>query len=484
MEGKTHSMAAKKKNIKGVIFCYSCKWKFEQRRCKISCWQSQVFFKELDLFFFPCFVPKLSQFADLVQTMAQGRVSNTADDAALVLCLRQHLSSNLGGGAFKGDKSTDPDFLVSQYENFLLKLYSLTLRPSSKQLERTVLKAHDGISVNDAREWSRKICFLTQYIRSKGRKMSSGSKTEPSVARLYECFQTGESAKVTLPVQKCVLWKGASKLSPQKKEAKTPQKEKAAVASSSKRKTTSEGASASKRQSILAAWGAETVESSQSSPEEFLEVESSQESHKDGKKTEDFAASFFDQQQCSMVVVDKKGCHHVCTTSPGEHGFLKFTFQGLEHTTEIPNLALESVQVDKNLKRPASGAKTVAKAKAASKKAAAKGKSGAKSKAEPSPADIAPDHQLEEIVSASASNVSKTYKLEHYKVTKTRKYASLGLRREFGDKKQIWSRSMRNIDTEKAMALVREAIAKLNAQKASEKEACDVLDDQIQACSI
>ena len=44
---------------------------------------------------------------------------------------------------------------------------------------------------------------------------------------------------------------------------------------------------------------------------------------------------------------------------------------------------------------------------------------------------------------------------------------------------------MRNIqDTEKAMAQVREAIDKLNAQKASEKEACDVLDDQIQACAI
>ena len=65
-----------------------------------------------------------------------------------------------------------------------------------------------------------------------------------------------------------------------RKKAKTPQKEKA-VASSQKRKTTSEGAAASKRQSILAAWGAETVESSQ---EEFLDVESSQESYKDGKK--------------------------------------------------------------------------------------------------------------------------------------------------------------------------------------------------------
>ncbi len=40
---------------------------------------------------------------------------------------------------------------------------------------------------------------------------------------------------------------------------------------------------------------------------------------------------------------------------------------------------------------------------------------------------------------------------------------------------------MRNIQgTEKAMAKVREAIAKLNARKASEKEACDVLDEQIQ----
>ena len=209
------------------------------------------------------------------------------------------------------------------------------------------------------------------------------------------------------------------------------------------------------------------------------------------KKTEDIAASFFDQHQCSMVAVDTKGCHHVCTTSAGEHGFLEFTFQGLQHTTEIPNLALESVQAFA-FKRPASGAKSVAKAKAAvSKKPATRAKSGANSKSldskgnsmkEPSsPAEIAPDHQLEEIVSASPSNVPKTYKLEYYKATKTRKYASLGLRREFGDKKQIWSRSMRNIqDTEKAMAKVREAIAKLNAQKASEKEACDVLDEQIQ----
>ena len=97
-------------------------------------------------------MPKLPQLADLVQTMAQLRVSNTAQDAALVLCLRQHLSSSLGGGAFKGEKSTDPDFLASHYENFLQQLFSLTLRPSSKQLARTVLKAHDGIDGNDARE--------------------------------------------------------------------------------------------------------------------------------------------------------------------------------------------------------------------------------------------------------------------------------------------------------------------------------------------
>ena len=111
------------------------------------------------------------------------------------------------------------------------------------------------------------------------------------------------------------------------------------------------------------------------------------------EKTEDIAASFFDQHQCSMVVVDNKGCHHVCTTSAGEHGFLEFTFQGLQHTTEILNLALESVQACA-FKRPASGAKSVAKAKAAvSKKPAARGKSGANikslgSKKEPSPAEI------------------------------------------------------------------------------------------------
>ena len=254
MEGKTGSMKAKKNIIKGVIdwICFSC-------------WQSQVFLKELDLFSFPCFVPKLSQFADLVQTMAQVLVSNTAEDAALVLCLRQHMSSNFGGGALKGEKSTDPDFLVNHYENFLLNLFTLTLRPSSKHLERTVLKAHDGISVNDAREWAKRCVF------SVGQNLN----------HLYQSLQTAESGSaVTLPVQKRVLWKGASKLSPQKQKAKTPQKEKA-VASSPKRKKTSEGASASKLQSILAAWGAETVESFH---EEILEVESSQESYIQGWK--------------------------------------------------------------------------------------------------------------------------------------------------------------------------------------------------------
>ena len=109
--------------------------------------------------------------------------------------------------------------------------------------------------------------------------MSSGARTEPSVVRLYQTLAESGSA-VTLAVQRCVLWKGASKVSPRKKKAKTPQKEKA-VASCQKRKTTSDDAAASKRQSILAAWGAETVESSQ---EGFLDVESSQESYKDGKK--------------------------------------------------------------------------------------------------------------------------------------------------------------------------------------------------------
>ena len=96
MEGKIDSMTAKKNIIKGVIFVTPA----------IGSLNKGDLFLLLaitSLFFFPCFVPKLTEFADLVQTMAQVRVSNTAEDAALVLCLRQHLSSNLGGGAFKGE---------------------------------------------------------------------------------------------------------------------------------------------------------------------------------------------------------------------------------------------------------------------------------------------------------------------------------------------------------------------------------------------
>ena len=50
MEGKIDSMTAKEKYHKRSDFCYSCNWKFEQEIC-FSCWQSQVLFKELDLFY-------------------------------------------------------------------------------------------------------------------------------------------------------------------------------------------------------------------------------------------------------------------------------------------------------------------------------------------------------------------------------------------------------------------------------------------------
>ena len=136
-------------------------------------------------------------------------------------------------------------------------------------------------------------------------------------------------------------------------------------------------------------------------------------------KTEDIAASFFDQQQCSMVVVENKGCHHVCTTSAGEHKFLEFTFQGLEHTTEIPNLALESVQACA-FKRPAR--------QSSWQKASCQGKEWCQQQItwpqeEPSPAEIAPDHQLEEIVSASPSRMFP--RLTNWSITRLPKAANM-----------------------------------------------------------
>ena len=191
----------------------------------------------------------------------------------------------------KGEKSTDPDFLVAQYESFLDELLSLTLRPSSLQLARTVKKAHDCISRDDAREWAKKMCFLITYIRTKKDKITSGTKTAPAVTRLAKLFDVD---RAMLPVAKPVLWKGASKVSPQKRKVKSsPQKEKK-VEGAQKRKATSESAAASKRQSILAAWGAEAVESSEDC--EFLEVDSSPETM-EASQTEDIASCFFDQHQ-------------------------------------------------------------------------------------------------------------------------------------------------------------------------------------------
>ena len=56
----------------------------------------------------------------------------------------------------------------------------------------------------------------------------------------------------------------------------------------------------------------------------------------------------------------------------------------------------------------------------------------------------------------------RLYKIEDYKVTASRKTATLALRRQFGDKKQFVSFSLKSIPRETGLKIMQEALSKLH----------------------
>ena len=124
--------------------------------------------------------------------------------------------------------------------------------------------------------------------------------------------------------------------------------------------------------------------------------------------------------------------------------------------TEIPNTLLLSSKPkaaprkkpSSNLKRPAAACK---------KKPAA---ASIQEQSSDAGADIlshAPPVQAE-----SMDAPERLYKIEDYKVTASRKTATFALRRQFGDKKQIVSFSLKSIPRETGLKVMQEALSKLH----------------------
>eukprot|EP00438_Fugacium_kawagutii_P001433 Skav205004 [mRNA] locus=scaffold3521:145882:146370:- [translate_table: standard] len=153
-----------------------------------------------------------------------------------------------------------------------------------------------------------------------------------------------------------------------------------------------------------------------------------------------------------MVLVLSSGEHQTVPAVHGPNGFLQYTWNGQTSETEVPNLELKTSKNPPVKKRPAA-ADSAAQSSAPLKR----------------PASAKISKAVEEFP-------SEKYKIEHYRATKSRKYPALGVRRKFGDCKQIWSQSLRLVDDfEAARAKVESIRKELNENQISEKDAVDRL---------
>ena len=121
----------------------------------------------------------------------------------------------------------------------------------------------------------------------------------------------------------------------------------------------------------------------------------------------------------------------------------------------------------KGMKRPAAAPKEL-KRPAAAKKAAAR----------PPPSATSSAEEQDAAVAASEPSFERTYRMEDYLPKGTRKYGSLGIRQNFGDKKQIKSFSLNGISREDGLALINTCLADLHAG-ASEKSVQTKIDQEV-----
>lgn len=163
---------------------------------------------------------------------------------------------------------------------------------------------------------------------------------------------------------------------------------------------------------------------------------------------------YVDSREATLVRVYKATGEKVkATMLPGSSGFLQAWF-GKEGPieTEVPNLSLEAHTVCAVKKRPAGSGRARASAPAAPASApATKAPAGESATAAAEPVESPPAAQ---------------YIVLYYKSD-----GGFGLRRRFGDKKQVWSVRCKGMPSEDLRALMEEARAEVEAGRLSEQAA-------------
>ena len=371
------------------------------------------------------------------------RSRNTATQEQLHKVLKSELDS-LDSRDFHG---LNGEQLVANYKDLLLAILPLTLRPPQAMLEQAVAKIFPKTDDTTCRRWAKAICEAVQFVRSKSQKFTSGKKLTPAVlqvAKLYlrQCRKSDFSLKDA----------GNFAQSSGKKR-----KLKREVSNASSAVLPVAGTVAEQKLSIL-----ETMPKLASDrPAVPVEISSGSESGQpvEAASSKPAVSGSYWVDDSKMVLARlKNGELEEARMSKGPAGFAIARFgEEAAIETEIPNTLLFSPKSKAgSQKKPATCLMKRPAADACLKKPAS-----APVEEESSDASaniLSPPPVMLEPMDAP----ERLYRIEDYKVTASRKTATLALRRQFGDKKQFVSFSLKSIPRETGLKIIQEALSKLH----------------------
>ena len=391
------------------------------------------------------------------------RAKNTASVQDLCKCLKAEVACLDP----KEYLDVEIDQVCKHYRKILGVMFQKTVRPSKECLKEAALKVNPRCLTDEAKKWSSAIVECVQHIRTKAKWSISSKKYEPwmgELVKIYlECSEFHGNRQKGKFVQKAI--------------AKRRLMRQSSNASSIPQLPVNEPL----LQKYPPGHSSETLDSQE---HQLIEV-SSEESQGSPKKPVS-AGTWIDST--AMVVcrfVDSKV--EKATMSEGPNGFAIAAFGENKFESEIPNESLKIYRQSAGGKKPAAVLKRPA---AVLKRPAAVLKRPAAILKKPSACEAALGTSEEEDVEdrpavavadpepASVDLASPEYRLEDYRAKGSRKYGALGIRRNFGDKKQIKSFTLNKISREVGLDLAKTCIADLH-NGATEQSVIEFLNEEI-----
>ena len=271
-----------------------------------------------------------------------GRASSSCSQEDVNKLLRENCAS-LGDGY----KDTNFAMVVASYESFLLALLSKTPRVNKTLVQSAAMKTFEGISVDEAKYFSRQLTSALVECRSKKKSTTTGTKTHPAVKRVMEAMSAWDhmeppSEQVAAP--KRSFSQAALPLTTQPASSKAEASSSKAEASSSSKVNPYElyGVSPpSKRKAMKLQVFAVDSSSQEGNGSPVADMEVAPEHDKSDAAV---LLQFFDQEKGVMKRQLANGETLEAKCVPGDNGFLLYRFGNEEQCeSDTPNLALHIV---------------------------------------------------------------------------------------------------------------------------------------------